>query len=195
MATYVLPFLDENEEETDGMQSNGDIYPRLPDAFRDVVENNPHLLDYLNMLPVSQIGIPEFHSELSKDMGDIKDPNIIYPVANGLFTHILVDHKDSRNHYIQIEPTLTENIDRLMESVEEACITSADRLPLFDMEGDRETQLLDYIDCVTTHEKHVETEPGTLGKIIRKFRKNTGRISKVSLTEPVSYTHLRAHET
>ena len=61
MATFVLPFSTDIEADTGRDPADGDIYPRLPETFRDVVDNNPHLLEYLNMLPVSQIGIPDYY--------------------------------------------------------------------------------------------------------------------------------------
>ncbi|MBN2238706.1 MAG: type II/IV secretion system ATPase subunit [Dehalococcoidales bacterium] len=193
MATLVLPFEIEQKEETGTDLYNGELYKKLPPAFRDVVDNNLHLLEYLNMLPISQVGIPEFHTKPTKNMADIKEPNIIYPVSTGIFTHILVDHKDSRNNYIQIEPTLIDDINQLMQSVEEACITYADQLPAFNMETDREIQLLDYVEKVTTFDSPKPAEKkGLFGKLYHSDKSN---ISKVSVTsrelEKVKYLFIR----
>ena len=127
MATIVLPFSREEEEETENKNS---LFQKLPQALQEVTESNPHLLEYLMMLPISQIGIPEYYPKPSNKLGDLKEPNLIYPVGNGIFTHILVDFKDSRNNYIQIEPSLTMNIDELVATVERTCIDFADRLPM-----------------------------------------------------------------
>ncbi len=193
MAEFVLPFtIKETKDNLDELFS-GEIYNKLPEAFKDVVDNNPHLLEYLNMLPITQTGIPDFHPELAKNLADLKEPNIIYPVGNGIFTHILVDHKDSRNNYIQIEPTLIDDIYPLVQNVENACIQFADKLPTFDTNSDREMQLLNYVDLVTTHGQ--VKIAGKFEKYKKYFSSNNERITKVPLNkrdlEKVKYLFIR----
>ena len=181
MATFVLPFSIEESKDNSGELRNNELYNKLPEAFREVIDNNPHLLEYLNMLPLSKTGIPDYHPELSKDLADLKEPNIIYPVGNGIFTHILVDHKDSRNNYIQIEPTLIDNIYPLVEDVETACIKFADKLPPFNIDGDKEVQLKKYVTLVTTHDQIKIS--GKFDKYKTLLNSNNERIVKVHLSE------------
>jgi flagellar protein FlaI len=194
MASFTYPFTVKQYQENIDDIYNSELYHKLPEDFKVVVNNNPHLLEYMLMLPVSQTGIPEFHTELTKSMSDIKEPNIIYPVSNGIFTHILVDFKDSRNNYIQIEPTLTDkSIEPLMQQVEEACILYADRLPAFDIESERSSQLLKYIDKVITLE--VEKQKVKLTRLKKEPKANAKEIQRVYLTrrqlEKVKYLFLR----
>ena len=181
MATFVLPFSIEESKDNSGKLRNNELYNKLPETFREVIDNNPHLLEYLNMLPLSKTGIPDYHPELSKDLADLKEPNIIYPVGNGIFTHILVDHKDSRNNYIQIEPTLIDNIYPLVEDVETACIKFADKLPPFNIDGDKEVQLKKYVTLVTTHDQIKIS--GKFDKYKTLLNSNNERIVKVHLSE------------
>ena len=145
MATITLPFSIENKvDDHDIGLFDSDLYKMLPPPLKKATEDNPHLLKYLRLVPISQVGLPQYFPELSRKMGDDKEPNIIYPVGGGIFSHILIDFRDSRNNYISIEPTLTMNIDPLMSEVEEKCIEYGDKLAEFDADGDKEKQLFDY---------------------------------------------------
>ena len=193
MATIVLPFSIGNKVDDGKRLFRSELYENLPPSLKEVTKSNPHLLEYLHMLPISQIGVPEYYPELSRKMGDIKEPNLIYPVGNGIFTHIMVDFKDSRNNYIQIEPALTVNTDTLMREVEENCIEFADTLPEFDMDGDREKQLLTYLGLVTTLDG--QPRSSSPGKRIGFLRKDSNLLTKVGVTqrelEGIKYLFIR----
>ncbi len=181
MATIVLPFPkgDETINDRDDLLTS-DLFTKLSPALKECAENNRHLLEYLHMVPVSQVGVPEYHPELTRNLGDAKTPNLIYPVGNGIFIHIMVDFQDSRNHYIQIEPTSTMDIDSLLLEVEENCIENGDRLTEFDTEGNREKQLIDYISQVTTQED--EPKSGFLDKYAGLLGKKKDRFIKSRVT-------------
>ncbi len=68
---------------------------------------------------------------------------------NGIFVHILFDESGFRNNYIQIEPTTTLQLDKLMAEVEDACIAISEKIPGINPDDDREQQLLTYLDQVT----------------------------------------------
>ena len=106
--------------------SNCPVVKLLPKNLQEEVEVSAHLLDYVHELSIDTIGIPEYHPELDRRLGDMKDPNIIYPVGGGLYIHILPDPADARNLYCAIEPGMN------IESVE-----------LMDM---LETHLVDYVE-------------------------------------------------
>ncbi|UCC16748.1 MAG: hypothetical protein JSU58_10350, partial [Dehalococcoidales bacterium] len=180
MAKFVLPFPIKDRVDNLDELRNSEFYNKLPETFRDVADNNPHLLEYLYILPIAETGIPAFYPELAKNLADVKEPNVIYPVGNGIFTHILVDHKDSRNNYIQIEPTLIDDMYPLVQIVENACIKFADKLPTFDIDSDREMQLLNYVDLVTTHDQVEIT--GKFDKYKRIFNSSNERIIKVPIS-------------
>ncbi len=194
MATIVLPFSKENKTINGGEDLlNSDLFMKLSPSLQEYAKKNRHLLEYLHMVPVSQVGIPEYHPELSRKMGDAKTPNLIYPVGNGSFIHIMVDFQDSRNHYIQIEPTSTMNIDALLLEVEETCIEHGDKLAEFDTEGDRERQLIEYIGQVTTLEDAPES--GFLDRYAGLFGRKKERLTRVKVTprelEGIRYLFIR----
>jgi len=151
MSQNVLPFAPETNKDSheNGIQ-NCELYLRLPPELQKQCEENLHLLEYLHIVPLAEVGMPEFHAELNRKMGENKQPNYIYPAGNGIFIHVLYDPKDSRHTYIPIEPTFTQELNDVMNEVEARCIDLSENLPEFDPEGDRKSQLLSYIDEITT---------------------------------------------
>jgi flagellar protein FlaI len=157
MAKTTLPFSMDNKVDNHEMGLlSCDLYKVLPEPLQKAVESNLSLLDYLHMVPLAKVGLPQYHPELSRKMGDSKKPNLIYPVGGNVYVHILVDDKDSRNNYIPVEPTLTLNLDLLIPEVERKCVALSEDLDEFDPEGDRKGQLLHYLDQVLT----TKDEPG-----------------------------------
>ena len=182
MASIVLPFSIENKEDNDAGLFHSELYKKLPSPLKEVTESYSHLLEYLYMLPISQIGVPEYYPELSRKMGDIKEPNLIYPTQHdGTFIHILVNHQDNRNSYIPVEPNLTLNIDTLMLEVEHKLLELGSKLPRIDTYGDREEQLLAYLDLVTT----LDDQPRSvsLDDYIGFLRKDGKQLTKVKVTQ------------
>lgn len=74
----------------------------------EACENNPHLVEYFDKLKSSGRVIPEFTEKLSKSAADTKYPNIIYPVGDPIFIHILGDKMKGTVEYNAIEPILSE---------------------------------------------------------------------------------------
>ena len=92
------------------------------------VASAEHLMDYIHDLDIDVIGIPEYHPELDRRVGDMKDPNIIYPIKGGLYVHVFPDPKDSRNFYYAIEPGMTVPSKDLMEMLEDKLVDYVDDL-------------------------------------------------------------------
>ena len=80
------------------------MFRMLPKNLRDVARTQAHLGEYLHLLPIEKIGVPEYHETLNRGMGDLPNPNLIYPVGNGIFIHVYPDPVDARDYYIAIEP-------------------------------------------------------------------------------------------
>jgi len=100
----------------------------LPKKLQDEVEVSSHLLDYVHELPIDAIGVPEYHAELDGELGDMKNPNIIYPVGEGLYIHVLPDPTDARNLYCAIEPGMNIESDELMDMLETHLVDYVDEL-------------------------------------------------------------------
>ncbi len=192
MTSLTLPFSVEDGQEAELSRSS--LYESMPPELKEVSEENPHLLEYLGMLPVSEIGMPRYYPELSRKLGDTKEPNIIYPVKrHGVFAHILHDPKDERNHYIIIEPSVRLDLDALLREVEDRCIALGENFGSPDPNVDKAKQLLAYLDEVVTLDDTPKS--GAADKQPGLLRKNERKITKIKLTqrqlEGIKYLFIR----
>ncbi len=135
-----LPFkpetLDSNIDFYTDIESSA-LYKMLPANAKEYVKASPHLLEYLHVFPVNTYGIPLFISELKKDLRTMKSPNIIYPVNDTTFVHILPDPDDVRNFYIPIEPSFLHSVSMMLPTIETKLIDLIDGLeddPISDKE-------------------------------------------------------------
>lgn len=160
MPTLILPFtIDEKSEKHDEFVAGCEICDNLPEALKPPCLANPHLLRYVHTMPVTHVGFPQFCKSLTKQMGDNKEPNYIYPVADNIFVHVMVDNKDTRNSWIPIEPTFNLDIEPLVRAVERKCIEHGEMLPEFDEDQDKARQLVNYVDLVTEVVQNKITQP------------------------------------
>ncbi|MBI4282199.1 MAG: type II/IV secretion system ATPase subunit [Chloroflexi bacterium] len=90
----------------------------LPPTLKEKAEANSHLRDYLHMIPLEVIGVPQYVDALNRSHRNLHDPNLIYPVAENIFVHIYPDHNDSRDFYMVVEPGMALKLDTVMEEVE-----------------------------------------------------------------------------
>lgn len=120
MAPSTLPFipLAENHGHKGGM-TDCPAFRLLPPPLQEESKDKAFLLDYLHSMPIDQIGIPQFVPKLERGMGDLKNPNLIYPIKDGLYIHVMPDESDIRDFYIAIEPGMMLDLEDLMEEVEE----------------------------------------------------------------------------
>ncbi|MCX6683766.1 MAG: type II/IV secretion system ATPase subunit [Methanoregula sp.] len=102
------------------------LYKMLPANAKEYVKASPHLLEYLHTFPVKIYGLPLFLSELKKDLRTMESPNIIYPVNETTFIHILPDPDDVRNYYIPIEPSFLHSVSLLQPVIETKLIDLID---------------------------------------------------------------------
>lgn len=119
-----LPFaVNTQREEHDHSDLNQcGMYRILPADAKKEVEKNPFLLDYFHMIPVDTVGIPKLYKRLDRRLGEIKTPNLIYPVSDDIYIHIYPDVNDVRNFYIPVEPHFINNIRKYMAAVEEKLV-------------------------------------------------------------------------
>ncbi|MBN1368571.1 MAG: type II/IV secretion system ATPase subunit [Dehalococcoidales bacterium] len=179
MAVNTIPFDIKNETDND-RQLKEDLLRELPEAMIKATNAHPHLLAYLNSLPVSEMGVPQYVSSLSRKSGESQRPNLIYPVhRSGVFIHILTG--EERNHYIPIEPSFGLDLDSLMQDIEVQLLNLKSRLKRINPDEDKERQYLDYLSLVTdTLDAPVtKTEKKGLGFL----NKYTAGISKIKLTK------------
>lgn len=108
----------------------------LPPPLAEEANKAPHLMEYLHKIPVADVGVPEYFEKLDRKMGDMEDPNLIYPVGQGVYIHIFPDHSDVRNYYIPIEPS-ADGLDELIEEIEVRLLDYVDELATAETDEDR----------------------------------------------------------
>jgi len=153
MPEVKLPFSEKNKvdrHDEDFFQCS--LYQMLPKPTQEVSRRYPHLLEYLHMVPIGEAGIPQYYSRLPQKMQELSHPNLIYPVTDGIFTHIYPDFHDGRNTYISIEPVLTQDLDSLMLEVEKRLLDMADSLTNINTNEEKKQALLRCIDQICTTE-------------------------------------------
>jgi len=127
MPQIALPF-PIKEVRVDGKHLTGcGLVGHLPPPLREASREYLHLLEYFHL--IEERGIPQFYPKLSRELGAIKRRNLIYPIGDGVFIHIYSDVEHwERDFYISVEPTLTLNLDELMEEVERRLLDFTEEL-------------------------------------------------------------------
>lgn len=129
------------------------VYPALSGPLKAACEGNLHLLQYLHMLPVKQIGVPEYYETLDRSLKGKKNPNLVYPVTARTFIHILANQEDIRDHYIPVEPSLPMEIAGtvgLLDEIEERVADHVDDLEGIEDPDKRLQAILKIVDKVVT---------------------------------------------
>ncbi|MCK4582769.1 hypothetical protein KAU18_05585, partial [Candidatus Bathyarchaeota archaeon] len=91
------------------------------------VKKNPYFRLYMrNLFKKKEFEPPTLMDSLSRNMGAIAEPNLIYPVGDPVFIHILVEGKNKDLIYKPIEPRLFFNRDWILAEVEKRIALSID---------------------------------------------------------------------
>lgn len=89
------------------------------------LEKNPHLREYLERISGEGVA-PSFVPSLSEDMAYLKRVNIVYPVGDPIFIHILSTSEGGREYRV-VEPSLNKEeysrLDRIKERILELAPT------------------------------------------------------------------------
>ena len=113
-----LPFAVEDQTVEDCGGSNCSLKSLLPQELQEQAEAAPHLMHYLHLVPIKDLGIPDYYAEATRKLADLEKKNLIYRVNDELFVHIFPDPLDARDYYIAIEPTMIDDIQPLLEQLE-----------------------------------------------------------------------------
>ena len=135
----------------------------------EACENNPHLQQYLDNLEDQRKPLPEFQAQLSRGMSDLDYPNVIYPVGDPIFIHILGDAEKGEIEYISIEPELSgaelEKYDNIMNSI----LEKAPQEPVPETEEELEKMIIKLLDeSIEKKDKSVDSKkPSLLESLIK----------------------------
>jgi archaeal flagellar protein FlaI len=195
MSTTVLPF--KPKDTLEGIES--DASPReflgaMPQALQTAAQDYPHLFEYLKILALAKISMPEYYTELNRGLAQKQELNLIYPVGHlGVFVHILADENGDRNYYIQVEPSTTLDIDAKVHEVDDACIAISYNFKGIDPNQEKQKKLLEYVDQVTSQAAAVKPSPSN--KLFNLLHKKKEKAEKVLVNanelQAIKYSFLR----
>ena len=160
MSTVTLPFqVDSPTEVHGGDPFSCALYKMLPEPMKDRTRESVYLLEYLHMIPTETIGIPEYYPELSRQLSDIEEINLIYPVEGGLFIHVIDDPEGGRGYYISIEPRLDPQLDQqaLVHSIEVQLLRFAKEFDAAETPEERREVLEGILDRLCRSQPHDES--------------------------------------
>ncbi len=140
MPRNILPF---EIQEQSGL-SEEELFQWLSEGLREAAQQNTHLKHYLRIIPIEEVGVPEFYQQISRGMPS-SGVNLIYPVSDDIFIHIYSDPGSTRNNYIPIEPNYGLDMDDLMLMVEEKLIDVAEHLYEAETKEEKTEALLEAI--------------------------------------------------
>ena len=105
-----------------------ELFRSLSEELQDACQEHRHLWDYLCLLPLDEVNVPEYYTELKRSIGDQKTHNLIYPVGGGIFIHLCSDSNGGRATYIAIEPGLTEDLRTVLSEIEDRLVDETGEL-------------------------------------------------------------------
>jgi flagellar protein FlaI len=94
------------------------VFSRLSEELQEVCKEYPHLLQYIRCIPENGFGSPAYYEQVTRKLKGIKDPNLIYPVGEGVFVHVLANPADIRDFYVAVEPSLIDSQDDTLDEIE-----------------------------------------------------------------------------
>ena len=122
----------------------------LPDELQERAEAAPHLMEYLHLMPIKDIGVPDYYEKLDRKLGNLDYRNLIYRIDEELFIHIYPDPADARDYYVAIEPAMLENVQPLLGAIERDLLNYVEELEAAETEEEKEQVLFRAVDelCV-----------------------------------------------
>ena len=176
MGAVALPFEIKGGHSHRGGATDCPVFKLLPAPLQKESKDSEFLLDYIHMLPIDELGIPEYYDTLDRKLGDMKNPNLIYPIGGGLYVHIYPDLSDSRDIYIPIEPGMLGDSQGLVDELEDHLVDHVEELD--DVPGaefDRSKVLRKILD-----DSVIVVKPKAMAQARKKASKKSG--SKLPVT-------------
>jgi flagellar protein FlaI len=148
-AVTVLPF-DNNPVAV--LTRKEDLLAQISPEFRAACEQADFLLEYLQHVPIDEIGIPQYYQKPPRTLGQSGVRNIIYPTKDNLFVHMVADASGARDHYIAIEPTVVTDISHLMPQIEAKLVVWAEEIGRTEDKDAKRKLLIELLDQICTTE-------------------------------------------
>ena len=199
MPKIILPFSSQGEAGSpQNNMSEGDFYQLLPEALQEACKQNKHLLDYLRLLPVSEIGVPGYFTKLTRAQGDLPQKNLIYCISDNVFVHMYSEPGGGRPIYIPIEPSLTQDMSQVLPEVESKLVDVAGGMSAAESDAERKEAILKLVDRVCVVHRNGSTSSSSNTKDGKGSGGNGSKVAsktKVQVTpeqlEAVKYLMVR----
>jgi flagellar protein FlaI len=199
MPKIILPFVNQGESGSPrNTMSEGDLLQLLPEALQEACKQNKHLLDYLRMIPVSEIGVPGYFTKLTRAQGDPPQKNLIYPVSDNVYVHVYSEPSGGRPIYIPIEPSLTQDMSKVLPEVESRLVDVAGGMSAAESDAERKEAMLKLVDRVCVVHRNGSTSSSSNTKDSKGSGGNGSKVAsktKVQVTpeqlEAIKYLMVR----
>jgi len=186
MPKIILPFSSQGEAGSpQSDMSEGDFYQLLPEALQEACKQNKHLLDYLRLLPVSEIGVPGYFTKLTRAQGDLPQKNLIYRISDNVFVNMYSEPGGGRPIYIPIEPSLTQDMSQVLPEVESKLVDVAGGMSAAESDTERKEAILKLVDRVCVVHRNGST---TSSSNTKDGKGSGGNGSKVASKAKVQVT-------
>ena len=186
MPKIILPFINQGEAGSpQNNMSEGDLLQLLPEALQEACKQNKHLLDYLRLIPVSEIGVPEYCTKLTRVQGDLPQKNLIYRVSDNIYVHVYTEPGGGRPIYIPIEPSLTQDMSQVLPEVESKLVDVAGGMSAAESDVERKEAILKLVDRVCVVHRN---GPTTSSSNVKDGKDSGGNGSKVATKAKVQVT-------
>jgi flagellar protein FlaI len=123
-------------------------YRALPEDQQEVIKENLHLLQYMRSLEQGDVSLPEYYEKIERSLKSVKNRNLVYPVGDGVFIHILANPEDARDYYIPVEPSLAEKMNDLLEELERHLAGYVEELESIEDAAARVEKIVEIVDRV-----------------------------------------------
>jgi len=148
--------------------------------FQEAQARNPHLREYLARKGMEK---PQFCIQLDRSLKGEKFPNVMYPVGDPIFIHILRKPGENEMQYIAVEPQMTPHEQEMYNKVSDQLIKIAHTMDTSDTTEDLSDILVKLMnDLVTVDGKTISgigKKKGFIDGIMSRF----GGIGKVNMTQ------------
>ncbi len=146
--------------------------------FEEAMARNPHLREYVNSLDV---GRPEFHVQLERTMKTTDYPNIMYPVGDPIFIHIVRRKGENEIQYHAVEPKMTPHEMELLNKVSDSLIKIAHTMDTSETTEDISDILIKLMNDIVLVDGKAMTDTGKESLV-------GGLMARFSKTETISMT-------
>lgn len=180
-----LPFAEDQAEAEDCGGSQCTLRGLLPDDLQEQAEAAPHLMEYLHLVPIKDVGVPDYYEVISRKLGDLEQRNLIYRVSDELFVHIYPDPQDARDFYIVIEPAMLQHMQALLEAIERRLLNYVEELSKAETDEEKAQVLVRAVDesCVVTGNGNgAKNKARSGGGFLGLFSKSSARQGPIRVT-------------